>query len=371
MPRSLTPEGIARVEAVAREHLERGWHNGAQVAVYRDGAPVLDVRLGEAADASGAPHASPRWMLWFSATKPLTAVATLILIERGLVSLDAPIAEVWPEFAQGGKAGVTLRHVLTHRGGFPALPPDFDWHRMEDWDAVAGATAALPALWEPGTEVGYHPVTYGFALGEVIRRVDGRTPRDFLRDEVIGPLGMDASLGAATEADLARVVLPVAMSEMTMLDPEGLERRTSGIVARFRLPEVLRGQLPAANGLGTAAALARFYAMLERGGALEGARILSPEMVAEATRVQVRTDHDRTFLMPSAFGLGVMVGHQAGAAPFDEPGAFGHSGQQCAIAYADPARGLAVAYLTNGLHDPYVVAVRTEEMVRAVQDACG
>ncbi|MDA0271584.1 MAG: serine hydrolase [Chloroflexi bacterium] len=367
MPRTLTAEGIARIEALAREHLSNGWHTGAQVAVYRDGVRALDLRLGAGEGVGDA----ERWMLWFSATKPLTAVAVHVLAERGLVDLDAPIADVWPEFAQGGKASVTLRHVLTHRGGFPVLSPDFDWHRMEDWDAVAAATAGLTAQWEPGTDVGYHPVTYGFALGEVIRRVDGRLPRDFIRDEICAPLGMHASLGAATDADLARVVLPEAMSEMTLLDPEGAERRTSGIVARFRMPEVLRGQLPAANGIGTADALARFYAMLEQGGALDGARVLSSETVAEATRLHVSTEADRVTTLPSAFGLGFLVGHALGGAPFDEDGVFGHSGQQCAIAYTDPARGLAVAYLTNGLHDPYVVAVRTEEMVRAVQDACG
>lgn len=366
MARTLTAEGVASIEAVARVHLANGWHGAAQLAVYRDGVRALDLRLGEAAGEGDA----ERWMLWFSATKPLTAVAILILVERGRIALDTPIAEVWPEFAQGGKERVTLRHVLTHRGGFPALQPTFDWHRMDDWEAVTAATAALPALWEPGTVVGYHPVTYGFALGEVIRRVDGRTPRAFLRDEVIAPLGMHASLGASTEADLARVVLPQAMSEMTFLDPEGLERRTSGIVARFRMPEVLRGQLPAANGIGTADALARFYAMLQQGGTLDGVRILSPETVTEATRLHVSAEVDRTFQLPSAFGLGFMAGHGACPAPFDEPGVFGHSGQQCAVAYADPARGLAVAYLTDGLHDPYVVAVRTEEMVRAVQAAC-
>ncbi len=360
MPRRLTPEGIARIEAVARGHLDQGWHTGAQVAVLRDGDLALDLRLG---DAEG-----DRWMLWFSVTKPVTAVATLILVERGLIGLDIPVAEVWPAFAAGGKAGCTVRHVLTHRAGIPVFPPDFDWRAIDDWERVTAATAALPAQWEPGAEVGYHPVTYGFVLGELIRRVDGRMPRDFIRDEIVAPLGLDASLGAAAEADLARVVLPRAMSEMTMLDPEGLERRTSGIVERFTLPSTLTGQLPAANGVGTAVAVARVLAMLERGGSLDGVRVLSPEMVAEMTRMQASTEFDRTFQMPAAYGLGVMVEH--GIAPFDEPGVFGHGGQQCAVAYADPARGLAVAYLTNGLHDPYVVAVRTEELVRAVQDAC-
>ncbi|MEX2446897.1 MAG: serine hydrolase domain-containing protein, partial [Dehalococcoidia bacterium] len=123
MPRGLTEAGRARIEAVAREHLARGWHTGAQLAVYRDGALALDLRLGEAA----RPDAR---LLWFSATKPVTAVAVLMLAERGQLDLDAPIAEVWPEFAAGGKQACTARHVLTHRGGFPVFPPDFDWARI-------------------------------------------------------------------------------------------------------------------------------------------------------------------------------------------------------------------------------------------------
>ncbi len=352
----LSEAGRARIEEVARDHLARGWHTAAQLAVYRHGTLEVDLSLGSA---------TGKRMLWFSATKPVTAVAILMLAERGALDLDAPIAEVWPEFAQGGKAACTVRHVLTHQGGFPVLPPDFDWDDIDDWDAVTEATASIEALWEPGTAVGYHPVTYGFALGEVIRRVDGRMPRDFFRDEIFAPLRLDASLGTT---DLDGVALPEAMSEVTFQDPEGTEARTSGIVERFRMPSTLGGQLPAANGIGTADALARFYAMLAGGGELDGVRLLSPETVAEATRVHVHTDEDLTTGLPSSFGLGSIV--DGLFAPFDQPGAFGHSGQQCAIAYAEPDLGLAVAYLTNGLHDPYVVQVRTEEMAWAIREAC-
>lgn len=356
--RGLTAAGRARVEAVVREHLARGWHGGAQLAVYRDGALALELRLGEAA----APGAR---MLWFSATKPLTAVAVLMLVERGRLDLDAPIAALWPEFAAGGKERCTVRHVLTHRGGFPVFPPDFDWARIDDWGAVTAATAALPALWPPGAAVGYHPLTYGFALGEVIRRVDGRMPRDFLAQELFAPLGMEAALGTD---DPAHIVPLRAMSEVTFLDPEGSERRTSEIVRRFMLPTTLRAQLPAANGIGTAEALARCYAMLAQGGALGAVRLLRPETVAEMTRVQAATDRDRSTTLPASYGLGCFVGGVF--APFDRPGVFGHPGQQCAIGYADPALGLAVAYVTNGLHDPLVVQLRTEETAQAIVEAC-
>ena len=306
-------------------------------------------------------------MVWFSATKPIAAVAALMLVEREAIGLDQPIAAAWPQFAAGGKGACTLRHVLTHRGGFPVFPRGFDWARIDDWGAAVRATAAIEAEWPPGTATGYHPVTYGFALGELIRRLDGREPRAFLADEVFGPLGMDASLGVPAEAPGAVVPLE-AKSEVTLLDPEGRERRTSDIVRRFNAAPALRGQLPAANGIGTAEALARFYDCLLRGGERGGARLLQPETVAAATAVQWTDACDRTTALPASYGLGFLAGGPF--EPYREPGVYGHNGVQSTIGYADPARGLAVAYLTNGLQGPVEVERRTREIAEALRAAC-
>lgn len=365
--RTLTTAGRADLEAVVRRHLELGLHAAAQLAVYRDGVLQLDMRLEAGAGREPQPMDRHRRMLWFSATKPLTAVCVLMLVERGLLDLDTPIAELWPQFAQGGKDACTVRHVLTHRGGFPVFPRDFDWAQIDDWEAVTAATAAIEAEWAPGTDTGYHPVTYGFALGEVIRQVDGRMPRDFMREELFEPLGMEASLGVSP-SQLADVVPVEAMSEVTMLDPQGAEARTSDIVRRFGLRATLTGQLPAANGIGTAEALARFYAMLERGGELDGVRVLGTETVRAATAVAWRTELDRTFQLPATYGLGFLL--DGALEPFNEPGVFGHSGQQCTISYADPRRGLAVAYVTSGLHEPVSVQLRVSEVGLAAIAAC-
>lgn len=358
--RGFPASGLDAVRSVASAHVERGLHTGAQLAVYRDGELWLDERLGVAA-------AKDARMLWFSATKPVTAVCVLMLAERGLLDLDRPIADWWPEFAQRGKAACTPRHVLTHQGGFPVFPRDFDWRGIGDWDAAVAAVADLEAQWPPGAEVGYHPVTYGFALGELIRRVDGRMPRAFMRDELFGPLGMDASLGVDV-ADIGRVVPVEAMSEVTFEDPEGSERRTSEMVERFNRPATLQAQLPAANAVGTAEALARFYAMLERGGTFGGATLVRRETVTDATRVHASSVADRTSGLPSSYGLGFMVGGVW--EPYSSAGVFGHGGQQCAVGYADSARGLAVAYVTNGLQDPATYAARIADIVSALARAC-
>ncbi len=361
----LTTAGLTGIRRLAEEHHERGWHEAAQLAVYRDGRLELDLAVGAAAPDS--------WFLYFSATKPLCAVATLALVEQHDLSLEMPVAAVWPDFAQGGKHGCTIGNVLTHRGGFPVFPQTYDWRQIDDWSAVAAETAALPAVWEPGTDTGYHPVTYGFALGELVRRVDGREPRDFMREVVFEPIGMASSLGLPDDSDRGRLVLPVAMSEVTFADPEGSQARTSEIAGRFRLEATLRGQLPAANGLGTAEGLARFYAALERrwngAGGLGAACPISSTLLRAATSVQNAVDLDRTTFLPASYGLGFLVG--GAFSPFDQPRVFGHSGQQCVIAYADPDRRLAVAYVTNGLQDPLTVQLRTEQMVSAIAGAVG
>src|SRR5690606_3854802 len=159
-----------------------------------------------------------------------------------------------------------------------------------------------------------------------------------------------------------------AKSEVTFEDPEGSEHRTTEMVERFNRPSTLQAQIPAATAIGTAEALARFYAALERGGTLDGARILRPETVREATRVHAETVTDRTSGLPASYGLGFCVGGVW--EPYTTPGVFGHGGQQCAISYADPSHGLAVAYITNGLQDPATFAARIDEVSAAAIAAC-
>ncbi|MFN8638708.1 MAG: serine hydrolase domain-containing protein [Dehalococcoidia bacterium] len=183
--RGLTTGGVAAVEEVFAEHLARGWHPGAQLAVYRGGELVVDLVGGVA--SPGQRLTRNHRMLLFSSTKPLIALAVLRLVEQRRIRLDDRVSVYWPEFASGGKASATVRHALSHRAGCPQLPADFDLNRVDDWEYSVRQTASVRAQWEPGTDVGYHTLTFGWLLGELVRRVDGRMPRQYLRDEVFGP----------------------------------------------------------------------------------------------------------------------------------------------------------------------------------------
>ncbi len=337
---------------------------------------MLELAGGEA--ARGRPLDGGTPMLLFSSIKPVTAVCIHLLRERGLLGYDDAVARHWPQFAQGGKERVTVRHVLTHQGGFPRLSGDFDWHRLGDWEYATVRTAEITAEWAPGTATGYHTLTYGWALAELIRRLDGRMLRDFMREEIFEPLGVagELSLGLA-EADLDRRSPVHVMSEVTRHDPSGASGGTSRIVAAYNDPVVARAQVPAANGYGTARALARFYAALAPDGAEGAAPLLSrsllrPETVAQATRLHGETRRDRSLETPKRYGLGCYLSGLSGD-PFDfheGDGVFGHSGQQSSAGYADPRYGLAVAYVTNGLQAPEIVARRSAEMAAALRRAC-
>ena len=374
--RGLTATSRAAVEATFAAHLERGWHPGAQLAVYRHGELVLDLAGGEA--APGQRMRSEARLLLFSSIKPVTAVCIHMLKERGLLEYDAPLARYWPEFAQGGKERVTVRQVLSHSAGFPHLPENFDWQRLEDWAYVCRSVAETPAAWAPGTSTGYHTLTYGWALGELIRRLDGRMPRDFMREALFEPLGIAGELSLGLEeAELPARVRVHAVSEVTRHDPQGEQRLTSQVAAAYNEPRVARAQMPAVNGYGTARALARFYAALldcaaADGAAADGATLLARDTVAEATRVQAETERDRTQEVPKRYGLGFYLSGLRGD-PFDfhdGEGAFGHCGQQSSMGYADPRYGLAVAYVTNGLNAPQIVQRRSSEMAAALRRAC-
>lgn len=277
-------------------NLDRGADIGASVAIYLDGEPVVDL-WGGLAD----PAARRRWKrdtitnTW-STTKTMAAVCVLILADRGQIDLHAPVATYWPEFAAAGKEHVEVRHVLGHTAGLATWNEPLEVADLYDWDKVTRLLAAQAPAWEPGTRSGYHALTHGYLIGEIVRRVTGRTLGRFFRDEVAGPLGADFHIGLPAEHDhrVSRVI------------PDQSERKPGNppVVAETSwTAEWRRAEIPAAGGHGNARSVARVQSVLACGGKAPGLRLLS-EAGCEAVFEQQSDGIDAVLDVPLRFGMG-------------------------------------------------------------------
>ena len=356
----MDPRGLRRVEDLFREQLARGLHPGAALAVYRFGQLALDLHGGLADRETGKPVGQDTLFVLYSCTKAMSAVCLHLLWERGLLAWDDPVSRYWPEFARNGKEQVTIRHILTHQGGFPESPPGLFWKKWTDWSNVVQAMEEIEPLYAPGTVMAYHHRNFGWVVGELVRRIDGRTIDRVLREEVTGPLGMrDAFLGLPPE-------LEDRVSRLHVMD----DCDRPGMVPPYNLPEVHQAVLPAGGGITTARDLARFFAMLAGGGILEGTRILQPETVAEVTALQVE-GLDHSLLQPMRRSLGlVLADRRMGASELVGPRTFGHAGAGTSVGWADPELGLAVAYVTNGVRANHSNTPRLAAISQAVRAAC-
>jgi CubicO group peptidase (beta-lactamase class C family) len=350
---------------------------GAAVCVYVDGRPVVDLWGGVADRRRAQRWAEDTVVPVFSSTKGVTAVAASLAIERGLLDPDAPVASTWPEFAAAGKEAITVRQVLSHQAGLPLVEGRFTLEQALSWDPVVEALAAQAPLWPPGSQHGYHMRTYGWLVGELLRRATGRSPGRFVRDEVAEPLGLAIWIGLPEEMEprVARVV-PPQNSLRELLAPLG---ETLLLARVFGNPSDLFDyddmwntralhacELPSSNGIGDARSFARLYASLV-GAGVDDHRLLRPETVDAATVEQVRGT-DAVIGVETAFGLGFMLGASFGAA--NPTSCFGHAGAGGSLAFADPATDMAFGYVMNDLRfdtgDP-----RSEGLVRAVRAAVG
>ncbi|MGA4841397.1 serine hydrolase domain-containing protein [Streptomyces sp. G45] len=371
-------------DAFVRNFTALGEHGGA-VVVYRDGRRVVDL-WGGTKDVDGGPDGAP-WeqgtaQVVRSATKGVAAAALLLLHQRGLLDLDAPVAAYWPEFKAHGKERARVRDVLAHRVGVPALDRPLTPADAASPEVAAAAVAAQAPFWEPGTDHGYHAHTYGWLVGELVRRVTGRDIGAFVADEVARPLGLGLWLGLP-DAEAGRVgrlgpLAPPAASGGALrtrpkprvtaayTDPASLTRRAFDVIspapdengAAYRA-----AVLPASNGVATADGLARLYAALI-GPVDGGTRLLRPETLALA-RGEASAGGDRVLVVPTRFGLGYML--HGPAAPLLAPGSFGHPGRGGALGFADPEAGLAFGYVTNGMRKGVTADERAQGLVRAVR----
>ncbi|MER5929618.1 serine hydrolase domain-containing protein [Streptomyces sp. NPDC002054] len=379
-------EGFEPVRDAFARNFEVLGDRGAAVAVYRDGRKVVDL-WGGTKDADGGPGGEP-WaqdtaVVVRSATKGVAAAVPLLLHQRGLLDLAAPVAAYWPEFKDGGKERTLVVDLLAHRAGVPALDRPLTAAEAADGMSGARAVAGQQAFWEPGTAHGYHAQTYSWLLSELVLRVTGRSIGTWLAEEIAEPLGLDFWIGLPeTEAHRVGRVAPVEPPEKAGMlrtrprrnvseayaDPGSLTRRAFAAIDPLpdeNDPGWRSAELPASAGIGTARALARFYAATI-GVVEDGARIFTPAITARAG-TELSAGPDRVLVVHTRFGPGFML--HGPASPLLSPASFGHPGRGGSLAFADPESGIGFGYTTNALAKSVTADPRAQALVRAVRSA--
>lgn len=391
-----TADGFEPVrEAFERNFREYG-EIGAAFALYADGRKVVDLWGGDARPQVGAagerlpapavPWAADTAQVLRSVTKGLTAAAALHLVQRGGLDLDAPVASYWPEFKAAGKERIPVRWLLSHQAGLPVLDAPLSVGEVLAWDPAAAAVAAQAPAWEPGTAHGYHPYTFGWLVGEVVRRAAGRTIGRYFAEEIARPLGLDLWIGLPAEA-ASRVgrLVSLPAPEAAKSGPGGLRvRAKQNVVDAYRDPASLTSrafaavgadvdlndpavqaaEVPGAGGIGTARSLARFYAGLI-GAAGEGLPALfGPPVLAEAMGPST-SGPDQVLIVNTTFGQGFF--RHSGSSPMASPASFGHPGRGGSLGFADPELGIGFGYVTNGMQPGVTGDIRSRSLIAAVR----
>ena len=355
------PRFAAMRGAFAANFADRG-ETGAAACLAIHGTVVADLWGGWADRAQGRPWQRDTLVNVFSVGKGLVAACAARLIGERRLDPDAPVARYWPEFGAAGKQAVTLRQLLSHQAGLPALRDPLPDGSMLDWPVMTSALAAEPPWWPPGSGHGYHVNTFGFLAGEVIRRVTGTTVGTVLRDEIAGPLGADVHIGlpAAQHGRVAEFAWPAPGTPDAASwspGPRATAAQQRMIINAYANPPGLSGlgvvntaawraaEVPSANAHATAAGVARVYAALAGGGAVDGVRVVASGALADAVTQQVCGD-DLVLRRPSRFGLGFQL-TQPERPLGPGPRAFGHFGAGGSVGLCDPDAGVAFGYVTS------------------------
>lgn len=361
---------FARVrEAFERNFAEDG-ELGASVAVVLDGRSVVDLWGGHRDAARARPWERDTIACMMSVAKAVSALCVHILADEGRIDIDAPIARYWPEFAAAGKQDIPVRWILCHLAGIPAADAAARGD-MYDWGAMTRAIAAQAPLWPPGSTRCYHSATQGFVLGELVRRVDGRSLGRFLRERVAGPLGIDYAIGldAAAIARCADMIPAkgTIFDAAQRGDRESLLGRAWFPLAEgedFNSDAWRRAEIPSANGHGNARAIARLYGALARGGEVDGTRVIGREALERAIELQW---HGPSISSKLVFrtALGFFLSAPPDRPMGPNPRTFGHSGAGGAQGFADPDARLGFAYCPNRMHGGIDIGTRATRLVEA------
>jgi CubicO group peptidase (beta-lactamase class C family) len=373
---------FAPVREAFAESFRAGEELGAAVAVSIDGKLVVDLWAGHKDWERTQPWRRDTLVNVYSTTKGVTALAAHRLADEGKLDVDAPVAKYWPEFAQAGKGGIPVRWLLGHRAGLPAVRKLLPGEALYEWEAMTSALAAETPWWEPGTAHGYHAVTFGWLVGEVVRRIAGKSLGAYLRDTFAGPLGLDLHVGLAERehgrvADILQPLAPDPNGEGALLfaralaEPEGIVSRAfmnpPSMAAGPNVPAWRSAEIPGANGHATAAALAGLYGR----AALGDGTVISREAWARCATEQSQGP-DLVLGVPTRFGLGFMlrqVSHEGGRCLGEK--AFGHPGAGGSLGFADPEARVGFGYVMNRMGPRILLDDRAIALVEAMYGCLG
>ena len=358
---------FSKVRDLFQQSFDAGSEIGAAMAFTLDGERVVDLWGGH--------YDAERTREWerdtlvnvYSTTKGMTAICANQLIEQGKLDIDAPVAQYWPEFAAGGKESLPVRYLLSHQAGLPAIREPLPAGALYDWDRVTSALAAQEPWWKPGEKHGYHAMTFGFLVGEVVRRISGQSLGNYFREHVAEPLGADFHIGLAEEHDARTSNLHGGLVQAANPDAPKIEGPLGDMMRDMQDPTTMTGaafanppsppgsvntrewraaEIPAANGHGTARALAEIYGVLARGGERDGVRILESSTIDRAIQEEAFGPDAVLGQMPMRFGLGFMLRHDM--IPLSPgPRAFGHPGAGGSIGMADPDARVGFGFTMN------------------------
>lgn len=387
--------GFERVAEAFQENFDAKGEVGASVCLTVGGETVVDLWGGTADQKTGAPWTKDTVSIVFSCTKGATAICAHVLASRGKLDLDAPVAELWPEFAKNGKEHATTRMMLDHSVGLPALRAKVKDNGPYEWDYMTGLLAEEAPFWEPGTRNGYHGFTFGWTVGEMVRRAAGVSLGTFFQNEIASPLGLDFWIGLpeAIEPRVAPIIPFVYKPEQAktpfMIDlatrkesPAALfffnvgAWRTGGANTRAGRA----AEIGAANGVTNARGLAGMYAPLANGGG----KLVDGKTLARMGEVSMATHDDATLRIPTRFALGFMKSmdnrkRSVGAKLFGPDvdsvimgsAAFGHVGAGGSLGFADPAAGLSFGYTMNRMGPGLLMNERGQALVDAAYLSLG
>ena len=352
---------------------------GASVAVVNDGELVVDLWGGHQDAARTTPWQRDTIINVFSTTKTMSCLSLLVLASRGLVDVDAPVEKYWPEFGQNGKGNVLVRHLLSHTAGLPAWDQRIDATDLYDWNKVTNLLATQATWWEPGWKSGYHAVTQGNLVGEVVRRVDGRSVGRFFADEIARPMGADFHIGTGPEHD-ARVALVIPAPPLKFGSADGsVQVDRDSIPYRASNPRLMaeqsweipwrRAEIPAAGGHGNARGVALAQAAVSHGGTLRGVELLSKQTVDRIFDVQAA---GRDLVLGIGVTFGVGYGLNSPRNPISPNARVCYwGGWGGSLVVNDVDAGFTMAYVMNRMGEGTVGDDRAHTLLRAIYASLG